>query len=167
MDRQRAEKSAGPASSPIAENVDPDATPTMPVRRIHEDSVSPTETDSPTPGIRKGSLDGDGGYAVDLESGGQSDSDDPNSSSALRRYLASEVAREDVERAHERTPLLGFGKSDRGVRGKVGQWRRRAKKVTARDIIRAGIEDPIKCLPSVILGLLLNVLDGVSYGMIL
>jgi len=167
MDRQRVEKSAGPASSPLIEDVDPDATPTMPARRIREDSVSLAEADGPTPGTRKGSLDGDGTYALDLESGGQSDSDDPNSSSALRRYLASEVAREDLERAHERTPLLGFGKPDRGVRGRVGEWSRRAKKVTTRDIIRAGIEDPIKCLPSVILGLLLNVLDGVSYGMIL
>jgi SulP family sulfate permease len=39
------------------------------------------------------------------------------------------------------------------------------KKVTARDVVRECVQEPIKTIPSVILGLLLNVLDGVSYGM--
>jgi SulP family sulfate permease len=102
------------------------------------------------------------------EGEGGSDSDDPNSHSALRRYLASEVAREDVERAHERTPLLGGGRdAGQGILSKFGEVKRRMKKVTPKDVARACVVEPVKTLPSVILGLLLNVLDGVSYGMIL
>lgn len=42
-----------------------------------------------------------------------------------------------------------------------------ATKLTKKNIINEGIIRPIHYLPSVILGLLLNVLDGLSYGMIL
>lgn len=99
------------------------------------------------------------------------DEDDINSSSALRQYLASEPGREDVEGGpmSERTPLLGKDGAWTGNRGGLPQaissWSRRMKKVTARDVVRECVQEPIKTIPSVILGLLLNVLDGVSYGM--
>lgn len=169
MDRERAaaRAAAGPATSPIAESPDSDATPTLtqPIHRIRSDSISLAEEATPMP--KKSSL-----YeseAVDLAA--DSDSDDPNSSSALRRYLASEVAREDVERADERTPLLSNGgaggSSKKGILSSMGEAKRRMQKITPRDVVRACVEEPVKNLPSVILGLLLNVLDGVSYGMIL
>lgn len=166
MDRERAaaRAAAGPATSPIAESPDSQATPTLPTHRIRSDSISLAEEATPVP--RKSSLVED----ETVNEGEESDSDDPNSSSALRRYLASEVAREDVERAHERTPLLGNGDSrgqGKGILTKVGDVRKRMSKVTPRDVVQACIAEPVKSLPSVILGLLLNVLDGVSYGMIL
>jgi hypothetical protein len=41
------------------------------------------------------------------------------------------------------------------------------RKATIRDVLDALVKQPVITLPAVILGLLLNVLDGVSYGMIL
>ncbi len=41
------------------------------------------------------------------------------------------------------------------------------KKASAKDVIDAVVMQPLHAIPAVILGLLLNVLDGVSYGMIL
>jgi hypothetical protein len=41
------------------------------------------------------------------------------------------------------------------------------RKATVRDVLDALVKQPVITLPAVILGLLLNVLDGVSYGMIL
>jgi SulP family sulfate permease len=99
----------------------------------------------------------------------QSEGSEGNDLSALRRFLAAEVERVDVESGYETTPLLG-GRNRRWSEWlqqdlwSVGQ---RASKITARDVVRGCIEEPIKTLPAVILGLLLNVLDGVSYGMIL
>lgn len=40
-------------------------------------------------------------------------------------------------------------------------------KLTKENIIKEGIVRPVRYLPSVVLGLLLNILDGLSYGMIL
>jgi SulP family sulfate permease len=96
------------------------------------------------------------------------DDDEEHASSALRRYLSEG---RDVERADESTPLLdGTGldtrKPGKGVSGTVREWRQRAGKITGRDIAQGAFE-PVKLLPATILGLLLNVLDGVSYGMIL
>lgn len=96
------------------------------------------------------------------------DDDDEHASSALRRFLAEG---RDVERADESTPLLNgnggpSGKANRGVVGALSEWKQRASKITGRDIAEGAFE-PVKLLPATILGLLLNVLDGVSYGMIL
>ncbi|OCF36928.1 vacuolar protein [Kwoniella heveanensis BCC8398] len=97
------------------------------------------------------------------------------SESSFRRYLADEVEREDVERAraNEQTPLLG-GRSELKKRSWGGRaladaktWKNSLSKVSARDVAKGIVVEPVKTLPSVILGLLLNVLDGVSYGMIL
>ena len=166
MDREKAHRAAGPATSPSDES-DPEATPRMPVQQLRSVSDASMETGSKhrgeddTPKARKASL-------VEEDQGG-SESDDPNSGSALRRFLASEVVREDVERADENTPLLGGESTSKApsIRQAAGEWGRRAKKITPRDVVRACVEDPVKALPAVVLGLLLNVLDGVSYGMIL
>ena len=102
-----------------------------------------------------------------------SDSDDPNSSSALRRYLASDSARDDVERAGEQTPLLGraghggYGGSGKGIMGQIHEVKANMSKLTGRDIVQACVMEPVRLIPATILGLLLNVLDGVSYGMIM
>lgn len=91
--------------------------------------------------------------------------DDRHASSALRRFLADGP---DVEQASEGTPLLGRQRvSRRGLGETLGDWTRRAGKITGRDVVQGVIIEPVTLLPATILGLLLNVLDGVSYGMIL
>jgi SulP family sulfate permease len=45
--------------------------------------------------------------------------------------------------------------------------RQRVVKTTPKQAVTACVVEPVKLLPAVILGSLLNVLDGVSYGMIL
>lgn len=93
------------------------------------------------------------------------DDDERNASSALRRYLSDGG---DLERANEGTPLLARSKkAAKGVGETMGDWKRRASKITGRDVVQGVIVEPITLLPATILGLLLNVLDGVSYGMIL
>lgn len=90
----------------------------------------------------------------------------------------------------ERTPLLGIGTSERSSleEGKVrklagspvpqgARWDQAKSKVsdaiasvrksTWQDVLRATVIEPASNVPAVILGSLLNVLDGVSYGMIL
>ncbi|WVQ99241.1 hypothetical protein IAU59_006373 [Kwoniella sp. CBS 9459] len=97
------------------------------------------------------------------------------SESSFRRYLADEVEREDVERAraNEQTPLLGGGggHKKRSWGGQaladVKTWKNGMAKVSAKDVVQGVVVEPVLALPSVVLGLLLNVLDGVSYGMIL
>jgi SulP family sulfate permease len=103
--------------------------------------------------------------------GNESDGSEENDSSALRGYLAADLEREDVERAAAVTTALLGGErrvrwSER-LRQDLRCLGHRASKVTARDIARECIVEPVKTVPSVILGVLLNVLDGVSYGMIL
>ncbi|KAK4687198.1 sulfate permease, SulP family, partial [Tremellales sp. Uapishka_1] len=92
-------------------------------------------------------------------------------SSSFRNYLAGEVNTNDLETANESTPLLGSGGHKPGFGGKVKadvKWAQaRIAKITPQDIVRECVQEPVKALPAVILGLLLNVLDGVSYGMIL
>ncbi|OWZ68877.1 vacuolar protein [Cryptococcus neoformans Bt85] len=96
------------------------------------------------------------------------------SSSSLRRFLANEVNEEELGQApDERSLLLGEGR-ERKKRSWAGEalsniegWKNNVLKVTAKDVAEGIILEPIRTLPSVILGLLLNVLDGVSYGMIL
>lgn len=94
--------------------------------------------------------------------------EDANASSALRRYLAQESPDLDLERASETSPLLGMRKrKGYGLTPKLAELKQRASKITARDVVDGVIVEPVKTLPATILGLLLNVLDGVSYGMIL
>ena len=160
MDREKAHRAAGPATSKSAKITDPEATPTLSSQQIVDSGVSSDSKvdDDATPVARKATLAEE-----------ESDSDDPTSGSGLRRFLASEVAREDVERADETSPLLGGHTTSKtpSIKAVAGEWGRRAKKITPRDVVRACVEDPVKAMPAVILGLLLNVLDGVSYGMIL
>ncbi len=100
--------------------------------------------------------------------GPDDEEDERNSSSALRTFLAGEVIREDV--ASERTPLLPASEEERKphwLAQKSNGLMKSMRKITAADVVRECVQEPIKALPAVILGLLLNVLDGVSYGMIL
>jgi len=97
--------------------------------------------------------------------GTNGEEDDHHASSALRRFLSDGG---DIEHAGEGTPLLGRqGAATKGLGATLGDWKRRAGKLTGRDVVQGVIVEPVTLLPATILGLLLNVLDGVSYGMIL
>jgi hypothetical protein len=99
------------------------------------------------------------------ERGTDGDEDDRHASSALRRFLSDGG---DIEHAGEGTPLLGRPRTAaNGLGATLGDWKRRAGKLTGRDLVQGVIVEPVTLLPATILGLLLNVLDGVSYGMIL
>jgi hypothetical protein len=134
-----------------------DTTPHASVTDI-EQGYSPTSSTHP------------GRSAIYLESSLDQvpEEDDMGGSSELRQYLE----RVSIP-ASERTPLLGHG-----ITGKRRGWRARTEidfaaarsriaKVTPADVVRMCIKEPLETLPAVMLGLLLNVLDGVSYGMIL
>jgi SulP family sulfate permease len=91
--------------------------------------------------------------------------EEQHAASALRRYLSDGP---DLEQASEGTPLLGRPKAAaKGLGATMSDFTRKAGKITARDVVHGVIVEPITLLPATILGLLLNVLDGVSYGMIL
>ncbi|KAK8864231.1 hypothetical protein IAR55_001477 [Kwoniella newhampshirensis] len=147
---------------------------TDPVQAEVANNVAESDEDlsgEQTPLPHKGSLLAE---TVSEEVGGSEGGSRRASASSLRRYLADEVAREDVEVASERTPLLGGGNGEGKKRSwggqalaNLGAWKSSLAKVSAKDVAREAITEPFKALPSVILGLLLNVLDGVSYGMIL
>ncbi|GMK57284.1 hypothetical protein CspeluHIS016_0401180 [Cutaneotrichosporon spelunceum] len=90
--------------------------------------------------------------------------DEAMADSELRRFLAGE------EPYTERSPLLG--------KKNKGNWAQRAandlreartslSKYSNKELVTMAVREPVKALPAVVLGLLLNVLDGVSYGMIL
>ena len=103
-------------------------------------------------------------FGVHSDAGTDGEEDDRHASSALRRFLADG----DVEQASEGTPLLGRPRpTAKGLGATLGDWKRRAGKITGRDVVQGVIIEPVTLLPATILGLLLNVLDGVSYGMIL
>lgn len=88
--------------------------------------------------------------------------DELGSSSELRQFLAG------GEPLSERTPLLGGGKRWTAHEAfDFAAARNRLAKVTPADVMTACVTEPLRAMPAVILGLLLNVLDGVSYGMIL
>jgi hypothetical protein len=104
-------------------------------------------------------------FVDNSERGTDGDEDDHHASSALRRFLSDGG---DVEHAGEGTPLLGRPRAAaQGLGATLGDWKRRAGKLTGRDVVQGVIIEPVTLLPATILGLLLNVLDGVSYGMIL
>lgn len=84
--------------------------------------------------------------------------------SELRRLLAR------GEPPSERTPLINNGKNASWTQRTVVDIqaaRNSLSKYSAKDMAKMCLEEPVKALPAVILGLLLNILDGVSYGMIL
>ena len=100
-----------------------------------------------------------------------------DTASKLRHYLINNTNGGQVD---EQTPLLGSdsvkptrdsnwdnAKSRNIVKRANWELKRRMKKLTWTEVASACLLDPVKTLPSVILGMLLNVLDGVSYGMIL
>lgn len=91
--------------------------------------------------------------------------EDMGNSSEFRQYLEAEAARPP----NENTPLLADRKQGWRARTAVDFQvaRNRFFKITLTEAVRLCITEPIHCLPAVILGVLLNVLDGVSYGMIL
>ncbi|WWC61703.1 uncharacterized protein I303_104288 [Kwoniella dejecticola CBS 10117] len=162
---ERAKEAAGSDSTTTAE----DDIASQPRRRPSVVEVDAERTPVPS---RKPLIEVDS-EAVSIHSG--SHHSRAASASSLRRYLADEVNREDIERAgvNENTPLLGSGEGKK-KRSWGGQalsdakiWKNSLRKVSAKDIAKGAIVEPIKTIPSVVLGLLLNVLDGVSYGMIL
>ena len=194
MEREKA-RSALSGNSPIKEvtELEEEATP-KPSRHQSElgseaDSSrtelapSSTTTDALVPENLEGTLDSDGtGESTpefDAPNGPiliePTAEEEAETSSKLRHYLASTASHTDEE-----TPLLepDSAKTTRSPDGKRvesrnivkrANWelRRRMKKLTWMDVASACLLDPLKTLPSVILGMLLNVLDGVSYGMIL
>lgn len=100
-------------------------------------------------------------YLAEVE---EVDEEDMGGSSELRQYLAQGVS------PTERTPLLsrhdkhGWN-AQRSFN--LSAARSRLEKITPGDVVDACVYQPLRAVPAVILGLLLNVLDGVSYGMIL
>ncbi|KAI1811784.1 sulfate transporter family protein [Poronia punctata] len=98
------------------------------------------------------------------------------------------LARHPSESLSEETPLLGpksrRSNSDRDIadpesqkpRDDLGYARSSIRNITAalnpkswdkKTIWEKAVMDPVRCLPAVVVGLLLNILDALSYGMIL
>ena len=146
------------------EGTDNEATPVTRPARLASSSYNSESTERPSPNRSKDHLP----VTVEGEVTNMGDEDEAHASSALRRYLADGT---DLERADEATPLLSSGHKGGSTPGKglvatVNEWKQQAGKITMRDVARGAFE-PVTLLPATILGLLLNVLDGVSYGMIL
>lgn len=164
LDLVKAGEHSVSASSSSSER-DGDTTPIPRHARLQSSSHQSETTAQPSPELSKDSLPDITAEATII---GMGDEEDAHASSALRRFLAEGS---DPERADESTPLLGLGgggspKKGQGIAATLGDWKRRAGKLTSRDIAQGAFE-PVKLLPATVLGLLLNVLDGVSYGMIL
>ncbi|KAL1405410.1 hypothetical protein Q8F55_009041 [Vanrija albida] len=123
-------------------------------------------------GSRISRLDGRAAILAEVE---EVEEEDMGGSSELRQYLAREaVVSPTFVPPHETTPLLGGGSAPK----KPSSWKDRTavdiaaaknslSKLTPADVFKACVVEPVEALPAVILGVLLNVLDGVSYGMIL
>lgn len=155
---ERGRKAAASSSSQGSEETTP-----------HASHVSLVDEPSYSPGLHTHP----GRSHIHLESGlaeVREEDEDLEGSSELRQYLENAAVP-----ASERTPLLERGRhiSDkrRGWRHRtaidLAAARNRLSKVTPKDVLRTCVVEPVSCLPAVMLGLLLNVLDGVSYGMIL
>lgn len=173
MEREGEKRRQASALAPAA--LPPSPRPTPPISSASSEELDKTPMPRPARLASSITSESEGeatptGRTVPLAEN-MSDEGRENDSSALRRFLAVEVEREDVELGPaETTPLLGGQRTSRWVdraRQDLRYARRRASKITAQDVARECIVEPIKTIPSVILGLLLNVLDGVSYGMIL
>lgn len=160
--RQASQLNLKEAAEPTVEDGEEDTEDTPVPRHVRLASMGnqSESTDQATTIIKHDSLADEVEGEVNYE-----DDDEHNASSALRRYLSDGG---DLERADEETPLLSRPKlAAKGVGETLGDWKRRASKITGRDVVQGVIVEPIALLPATILGLLLNVLDGVSYGMIL
>lgn len=136
-----------------------DTTPQAEPASLNDDSVA---------GSRISRLDGRAAILAEVE---EVEEEDMGGSSELRQYLAREAA---SYVPHETTPLLGSAAPPK----KPSSWKDRTavdiaaaknslSKLTPADVFKACVVEPVEALPAVILGVLLNVLDGVSYGMIL
>ncbi|KAI0846831.1 sulfate transporter family protein [Daldinia vernicosa] len=75
----------------------------------------------------------------------------------------------DIENQKPKTPPWGPSSTGRGIRDKIRTVKHMMNPKTwdKKVIWQRAIIDPIHCLPAVIVGLLLNILDALSYGMIL
>lgn len=74
---------------------------------------------------------------------------------------------EQAEPRQDRTGLLsGIASLRQDMSAAVNNAASSARKASVKDIFQAVVVAPAECIPAVVLGLLLNVLDGVSYGMI-
>lgn len=120
---------------------------------------------SPELSPRAAALDTRAGQLAEVEEVNEDIDEDMGNSSEFRQYLEAEAARPPGEQ----TPLLLDRKQGWRARTAVDLQaaRNRFSKVSFAEAIRLCVTEPIHCLPAVILGVLLNVLDGVSYGMIL
>jgi len=145
------------------EGTDTENTPVPRHARLASSSYHSESTERPSPNLSKDHL------PITVEGTvSMGDEEEAHASSALRRYLAEGT---DLERADEATPLLPSGQKGgpgpaKGLVATMSDWKQQAGKLTVQDIARGAFE-PVTLLPATILGLLLNVLDGVSYGMIL
>ncbi|KAI1804078.1 sulfate transporter family protein [Daldinia bambusicola] len=75
----------------------------------------------------------------------------------------------DIESQKPKTALWGSSSTGNGIRNKIRTVKGMMNPKTwdKRVIWQRTVVDPIHCLPAVIVGLLLNILDALSYGMIL
>lgn len=161
--RQQSQLDLVKAGQGSPDETDNEATPVPRHARLASSSHNSESTERPSPNLSKDHLP----ITVEGEVS-MGDEDEAHASSALRRYLADGA---DLERADEETPLLASGHKvgptdGKGLVATVSDWKQQAGKLTMRDVARGAFE-PVTLLPATILGLLLNVLDGVSYGMIL
>ena len=163
--RRQAEVRHPTVQSAIPEVEEDSASPQPDAGRLDSTSSSSSEVEGSgdgTPVARRGSLVGCS----------KQSEEEVSPSSSMHQSLPAEDRRDDLEVASERTPLLTSptGRAT-GVRNRaqlhLRYIRQRVSKITARDMARNVLLEPVKTLPCVILGVLLNVLDGVSYGMIL
>lgn len=170
--RERLDKDSEEGQDP---DLDPDRTPMARVASLaRTDSDLTSGEGEMTPKNHRGSLAAETIMDTRLsDTASEVPEAEANNSSALRRYLEGQM--DDIDQAdiNERTTLLPGRPSKKGpgvftrATQSIRDIRQRAGEVTPREMVKACIEEPVKTLPSVILGCLLNVLDGVSYGMIL
>lgn len=88
-----------------------------------------------------------------------------------RSYAATSNVEYDATDDHLRpegvsAPLRGIRQLTHTIRSQLHETVTVIKKSTWKDVGRAVFLDPVACIPAVVLGLMLNILDGVSYGMI-
>ncbi|ORX36861.1 hypothetical protein BD324DRAFT_474466 [Kockovaella imperatae] len=182
--------------SPIHEGVElPDDTTPRPSRgqstvQLSAGAASPDQSNSPDDQLAMPTITDSGRKSNRTEMAPAiivepSEEEEQHAARTLQRYITKTLGEEDEENndnsgssenspllrrrseslAHDKTHEHGSGS------GRLGRTRwelnQRVRKMTWKGVLSACVADPLKTLPSVILGMLLNVLDGVSYGMIL
>jgi len=100
-------------------------------------------------------------YSLNSKGKGKGKQDSTQSPSGISLRLSDEDEGEEEDQ-----PLLGRLRSKLNPSARVKALGSSIKKLTFSDVVE-GAKEPIRLLPAVILGSLLNVLDGVSYGMIM